>query len=214
MSSPLLSAKQLTKRGTDLRLSTAVSEVRPDAVVVKDGEVIPADVVIWASGIKTPDVVSSWGLPQGKGGRILVDEDLRVQGRDNVFAIGDISVTPDPLAQLAQPALQGGRHVGREIRAAVQGDDARASQPFHYRDKGILATIGRSAAVAEIAHAPKLKGFVAWVIWLFVHIISLLGNRNRMTTLVNLSVRYLAWPRTFNVIVGDVPTPKKLRGTW
>jgi NADH:ubiquinone reductase (H+-translocating) len=201
-------AKQLTKRGTDLRLSTAVSEVRPDAVVVKDGEVIPADVVIWASGIKAPDVVASWGLPLGKGGRIVVDEDLRVQGRDNVFAIGDIAVTPKPLAQLAQPALQGGRHVGHEIRAAVRGDDERARRPFHYRDKGILATIGRSAAVAEIQHVPRLRGFVAWVIWLFVHIISLLGNRNRITTLVNLSVRYLAWPRTFNVIVGEVPTPE------
>ncbi|HYJ67946.1 MAG TPA: NAD(P)/FAD-dependent oxidoreductase [Nocardioidaceae bacterium] len=200
-------AKQLTKRGTDLRLSTAVAEVRPDAVVVKDGEVIPAEVVIWATGIKVPDAVSSWGLPLGKGGRIVVDEDLRVQGHDNVFAIGDIALTPEPLAQLAQPALQGGKHVGREIRAAVRGDTERAHRPFHYRDKGILATIGRSAAVAEISHVPKLKGFVAWMIWLFVHIIGLLGNRNRITTLVNLSVRYLAWPRTFNVIVGEVPTP-------
>jgi NADH dehydrogenase len=202
-------AKQLTKRGTDLRLSTAVSEVRSGSVVVKDGDEIPSDIVIWATGITAPDVVSSWGLPQGKGGRILVDEDLRVQGRDNVFAIGDISLTPEPLSQLAQPALQGGRHVGREIAADVRDDPKRARRPFHYRDKGILATIGRSAAVAEISHVPKLKGFVAWVIWLFVHIIGLLTNRNRITTLVNLSVRYLAWPRTFNVIVGEVPTPDR-----
>jgi NADH:ubiquinone reductase (H+-translocating) len=205
-------AKQLVKRGVDLRLSTAVSEVRPNSVLVEDGaEEIPADVVIWATGIKAPDPVATWGLPQGKGGRIMVGEDLRVQGFDNVFAVGDIAVTPEPLAQVAQPAIQGGRHVGREIKAVAAGKTDKASRPFHYRDKGILATIGRSAAIAEISHVPKLKGFVAWMIWLFVHIISLLGNRNRMTTLVNLSVRYLAWPRTFNVIVGEVPTPGRRR---
>jgi NADH:ubiquinone reductase (H+-translocating) len=203
-------AKQLTKRGVDLRLETAVSEVRPAAVVVKDGaEVISSDLVIWATGIKAPDVVGSWGLPQGKGGRILVGEDLRVQGYDNVFAVGDIAATPEPLAQLAQPAIQGGKHVGRQIKAVVTGKTKRANRPFRYRDKGILATIGRSAAVAEVTHVPKLKGFLAWVIWLFVHIVGLLGNRNRMTTLVNLTVRYFAWPRTFNVIVGEVPTPDR-----
>ena len=202
-------AKQLTKRGVDLRLSTAVSEVRADSVIVKDDEELPADLVIWATGIKAPDVVESWGLPQGKGGRILVGEDLRVQGFDNVFAVGDIAATPEPLAQVAQPAIQGGRHAGRQIKAAVTGKTKRASRPFHYRDKGILATIGRSAAVAEVTHAPKMTGFLAWVIWLFVHIVGLLTNRNRMTTLINLSVRYLAWPRTFNVIVGEVPTPDR-----
>jgi NADH dehydrogenase len=204
-------AKQLAKRGVDLRLSTAVSEVSADCVVVEDGTRIPADVVVWAAGIKAPDAVAAWGVPQGRGGRILVEEDLRVQGFDNVFAVGDIAATPDPLAQVAQPAIQGGRHAGREIKAVVDGRTDKASRPFHYRDKGTLATIGRSAAVAEISHVPKLKGFVAWVIWLFVHIISLLGNRNRITTLVNLTVRYLAWPRTFNVIVGEVPTPERRR---
>jgi NADH:ubiquinone reductase (H+-translocating) len=203
-------AKQLTKRGVDLRLSTAVSEVRAESVIVKDDEEIPADLVIWATGIKAPDLVeSSWGMPQGKGGRILVGEDLRVQGYDNVFAVGDIAATPVPLAQVAQPAIQGGRHAGRQIKAVVTGKTKRASRPFRYRDKGILATIGRSAAVAEISHVPKMKGFFAWVIWLFVHIFGLLTNRNRMTTLVNLSVRYMAWPRTFNVIVGEVPTPDR-----
>jgi NADH:quinone reductase (non-electrogenic) len=200
-------AKQLTKRGVDLRLSTAVSEVRQNSVVIKDDGEISAHLVIWATGIKAPDVVASWGMPQGKGGRIVVGSDLRVEGFDNVYAVGDIAVTPEPLPQVAQPAIQGGRHAGRQIAARVAGDTKRIGKPFHYRDKGLLATIGRSAAVAQISHAPKMKGFLAWVIWLFIHIISLLGNRNRITTLVNLAVRYLAWPRTFNVIVGDVPTP-------
>ncbi|MGH3498259.1 MAG: NAD(P)/FAD-dependent oxidoreductase [Nocardioidaceae bacterium] len=197
-------AKALEKRGVTLRLGTEVREVRRDGVVVGDGEFVPAQLVVWATGITVPAVVAEWGLPQGKGGRILVGSDLRVHGWDNVFAVGDIAVGPDSLPQLAQPALQGGRHAGRQIRALVRGQD---TAPFHYRDKGILATIGRSSAVAEVTHLPKVTGFVAWVIWLGVHIVSLLGNRNRLATLVNLSVRYLAWPRSFNAIVGEVPTP-------
>jgi NADH dehydrogenase len=204
-------AKQLAKRGVDLRLSTAVSEVRENSVVIKDDGDISAHLVIWAAGIKAPDSVATWGLPQGKGGRIVVGPDLKADGFDNVYAVGDIAVTPEPLPQVAQPALQGGRHAGRQIAARIAGDEKKIGRPFHYRDKGILATIGRSAAVAQISHVPKLTGFIAWVIWLFVHIISLLGNRNRITTLVNLAVRYLAWPRTFNVIVGDVPTPNRHR---
>lgn len=204
-------ARQLAKRGVDLRLSTAVSEVRESSVVIKDDGEISAHLVIWAAGIKAPDSVATWGLPQGKGGRIVVGPDLKADEFDNVYAVGDIAVTPAPLPQVAQPALQGGRHAGRQIAARIAGDEKKIGRPFHYRDKGILATIGRSAAVAEISHVPKLTGFIAWMIWLFVHIISLLGNRNRITTLVNLAVRYLAWPRTFNVIVGDVPTPNRNR---
>lgn len=198
-------ARELGKRDVDLRLSTSVREVRPDAVVVNEGEVLPADMVVWATGVTAHEIVSTWGLPQGRGGRILVEEDLRVHGFDDVFALGDIAVSPDqPLAQLAQPAIQGGKHAGKQIRRLVAGEP---TTPFRYRDKGTMATIGSRAAVAEITHAPKLKGFVAWVIWLFVHIIGLLGSRNRLATVVNLGVRYLAWPRTFNAIVGEVPTP-------
>jgi NADH dehydrogenase len=198
-------AKQLLKRDIDLRLSTSVKEVRSDSVVVNDGEVVPASMVVWATGVTVDDEVHQYGLPQGRGGRIVVGRDLRVEGYENVFAAGDLAVTPDPLPQLAQPAIQGGKHVGKQIQALVEG---RPTKPFKYRDKGTMATIGKYAAVAEIAHAPKMSGFIAWAIWLFVHIISLLGNRNRLATTVNLAGRYLAWPRTYNAIVGEVPTPE------
>jgi NADH dehydrogenase len=197
-------AEQLRKRDVDLRLSTSVKEVRPDAVVVNDGQVVPASMVIWATGVTVHGSVNSWGLPQGRGGRIVVGQDLRVEGHDNVFAVGDLALTPDALPQLAQPAIQGGAHAGEQIQALLAGEPTK---PFKYRDKGTMATIGKYAAVAEIAHFPKLKGFLAWAIWLFVHIISLLGNRNRLATTINLGGRYLAWPRTFNAIVGEVPTP-------
>jgi hypothetical protein len=101
--------------------------------------------------------------------------------------------------------------VGKQIQALLRG---RPTKPFKYRDKGTMATIGKYAAVAEIAHVPKMSGFIAWAIWLFVHIISLLGNRNRLATTVNLAGRYLAWPRTYNAIVGEVPTPEPGALSW
>ena len=203
-------AKKLQRWGVQLRLGTTVTEVRPDGVVVDDGELIQAGLVIWASGIKVPDEIAAWGLPQGRGGRIEVEADLRVRGFDEVFAVGDIALTPEPLPQLAQPALQGGEHAGKQVARLVAGEE---TTPFHYTDKGILATIGRSAAVAEITHLPTITGFPAWAIWLGIHIISLLGNRNRVATIVNLSARYLAWPRTFNAIVGEVQTPSGADGS-
>ena len=196
--------RALEKRRVELRLSTTVKEVRRDGVVVDEGEFIEAGLVIWATGIKVPDFVAEWGLPQGKGGRIEVGADFRVRGLDNVFAVGDIAITPDPLPQVAQPALQGGKHVGKQIGRLLAGE---ATKPFRYFDKGILATIGRSSAVAQINHVPGITGFVAWLIWLFVHILFLLTTRNRIATIANLSVRYLAWPYSHNAIVGEVETP-------
>lgn len=201
-------ARALTKRGVRLRLQTTVKEVRENGVVVDDGELIPADMVIWASGIKVPDVVAEWGLPQGERGRIAVDDDLRVRGFRDVFAVGDVAVTPKPLPQVAQPAMQAGKHAGRQVAALVAGEPVTA---FHYWDKGMLATIGRSSAVAQIRHVPGFTGLPAWLIWLGIHIVYLLDNRNRFATLVNLGVRYVFWPRHLDAIVGEVPTPDAAR---
>ncbi|CAN5556912.1 NAD(P)/FAD-dependent oxidoreductase [soil metagenome] len=199
-------ADALRRRGVQLRLNTTVKEVRPDGVIVNDGELIPAGLVVWASGIKAPDDVAEWGVPQDASGRIEVGPDMRVRGFDHVFAAGDIALNPDALPQLAQPALQGGRHAGEQIARLVADEQ---TEPFHYSDKGIMATIGRSAAVAEITHLPTITGFPAWAIWIGIHVISLLGYRNRVATVVNLASRYLSWPRTFNAIVGDVRTPRE-----
>lgn len=199
-------AKALRERGVELRLNTSVSEVAEDGVLLGNGEFLKAGVVIWATGVAVPKVVGTWGLPQGRGGRIEVDADLRVKGFKNIFAIGDVALYPEALPQLAQPALQGGKHAGKQIAALVTG---RPTHPFHYHDKGTMATVGRRAAVADIAlikgKTIKLTGTLAWLAWLFVHIVMLLGNRNRLATLVNLSTKYLAPSRRTNPIVGDVP---------
>lgn len=185
--------RALRARGVELRLQTAVAEVRSDGVLLKSGEFLPAGVVVWAAGVRVPEVVQRWGVPQGRGGRIQVDDDLRVPGFDTVFATGDVAIGPVGLPQLAQPAIQQGRHAGRQVAALATGG---ATSPFRYHDKGTLATIGRRSAVAEIGvtrhRSVRLAGSIAWLIWLFVHIVMLLGNRNRLATFVNLFTKYLA----------------------
>ena len=196
-------AKELRERGVELRLGTAVEEVNEDSVLLSSGERVPSAATIWATGVKVHDQVSEWGLPQGRGGRIQVEPDMRVVGHPEIFAVGDIAVSVDePLPQLAQPAIQGGRHAGAQIRRLIAG---LATQPMRYKDKGIMATIGRSDAVVQLAHGPKMKGLLAWLAWVGVHIVQLTGGRNRLATLVNLSVRYLTGQGRHNVIVGDPP---------
>jgi NADH dehydrogenase len=197
-------AKELRKRSVELRLGVAVKEVHGDCVVLSDGERLPSAATIWATGVKVDDQVTGWGLPQGRGGRIQVEPDMRVVGHPEIFAVGDVAASVDgPLPQLAQPAMQGGRHAAIQIRRLIAGEP---TEPMVYKDKGTMATIGRSAAVAQLPRRLKLKGRIAWLAWLALHIAMLLGYRNRLATLANLSVHYLAWPGRLNIIIGDPPS--------
>ncbi len=194
-------AKALRKRGVDLRLGATVAEVTETEVRLSDGDVIPTRSVIWATGVTAHPIVSEWGLPQGRGGRIKVGSDQRVVGLANVFAIGDVSAdVDDPQPQLAQPAMQHGAHVAEQIRRTIAGMPPTA---FSYKDKGIMATIGRRAAVAELPVGVSFRGTLAWLAWLALHVLVLLSNRNRFAVVTNLGVRYLNWPRNVNVIVGQ-----------
>jgi NADH dehydrogenase len=201
--------RQLVERGVDIRLGTKIAAVRPDSVLLDDGQVLPSDLTVWAAGIAAPAVTASWGLPQGKGGRILVDHDLRVRGQDAIFAIGDIALNPDaPAPQLAQPALQMGRHAAAQITRLVAGEQ---TVPFAYHDKGIMATIGRRSAVVQFPRGMRITWTLAWLAWLALHLFYLLGYRNRIATLINLTWRYLAWGHG-GVIVGDDPPPSPPAG--
>ena len=203
--------RELVKRGVDVRLRTAISEVHPDRVDFKDGSSMPADVVIWAAGVAGAPETNNWGLPVGRGGRIESNEDTRVIGFENIFAVGDASLlTGAPLSQLAQPAIQTGKHAARQIARLYRGLD---TETFQYHDKGTMATIGRGDAVLQTPIGVKLTGVLAWVGWIVLHIFFLLGNRNRLQTLINLGARY-AGPRRSHAIVGDVletPRIKALR---
>jgi NADH:ubiquinone reductase (H+-translocating) len=194
---------QLDKRGVEIRLNTRIAEITGQQVLLADGENLPSDLTVWAAGVGAAEAVAGWGLPQGQGGRILVGPDLRVQGQDRIFAAGDIAANPDdPAPQLAQPALQMGRHVGAQI---VRLHRQAATEPFTYHDKGQMATIGRRSAVVQLARGLRLRGTLAWLSWLALHLFYLLGGRNRISTVINLTYRYVAWGHGGAVIVGDAP---------
>lgn len=191
-----------------MRLNTAISEVHVDKVDFKDGTSMPVDLVVWAAGVAGDPMIRDWGLPIGRGGRIEVREDLRTLNDDKVFAIGDNCIIVDnPLPQLAQPALQMGKHVAETISRLHSG---QPTEPFRYKDKGTMATVGRADAVVQLSNGLKLTGLVAWLGWIALHIAFLLGSRNRIQTLINLAVRYTGLGRS-GVIIGDVMEPPKLR---
>ena len=194
---------QLDKRGVDVRLNTRIAEITDQQVLLADGEIVPSDLTVWAAGVGASDEVEGWGLAQGRGGRILVGPDLRVQGQDRIFAVGDIAANPDdPMPQLAQPALQMGKHAGAQV---VRLQRQAATVPFTCHDKGMMATIGRRSAVVQLAHGLRLRGTLAWLSWLALHLFYLLGGRNRVSTIINLAYRYVAWGHGGAVIVGDEP---------
>ena len=207
--------QQLAARRVELRLNAEIKEITPDRIMLAEGEELPSDLTAWAAGVAGPpgpanatltgdaDSAGQWGLPQGKGGRLLTGPDLRVKGEDRVFAIGDIGVIDGaPLPQLAQPALQMGKHAAAQIRRLRSG---QPTTPFRYHDKGIMATIGSRSAVVQLAGGIRFRGTLAWLAWLGLHLVTLLGNRNRVNALINLAWRYLSWQRGGGFVVGDDP---------
>ncbi|HEY8547616.1 MAG TPA: NAD(P)/FAD-dependent oxidoreductase, partial [Acidimicrobiales bacterium] len=185
-------AETLTARQVDLRLGQNVAEVGPTHVRLSSGEVIPTQTVVWAAGVQANPLAARLGLPTGKGGRVVVEPDLGVPGRPGVWAIGDVAAPAGrdgaPLPQLAPVAMQSGAHVARQIGRLLDG---KRTVPFRFRDKGTMATIGRRAAVAELPGGIRLRGTLAWLAWLFLHLLYLAGLRNRASVLLNWAWAYV-----------------------
>jgi len=200
----------LRRRGVEVRLSTAVAAVEPTAVVLEGGERIPAHTLVWAAGVKANGLAASLDVERGPGGRVVVDRDLSVPGHDGLWVIGDLAHTPGATAdggaapQLAPAAMQMGELVARNICHRLQREP---TERFTYRDKGTMATIGRRAAVAELPHLPALVGTLAWFAWLFLHLVMLIGFRNRLSVLVNWAWNYLTWDRGPRLIFGPGASP-------
>jgi NADH:ubiquinone reductase (H+-translocating) len=174
-------AKVLGRKGVRLHLGVAVTEVAPDHVALADGTTIHTHCLVWGGGIKAPAVAGAAGLPQGRGGRIDVQPDLTVADFADVYAIGDVANIPAPDGQahpqLGSVALQAGAAAARNILADFAG---KPRKPFHYHDKGIMAMIGRGAAIAEVGkHRHELHGAIAFSAWLGVHALLMTGVRNR-----------------------------------
>ncbi len=174
--------KRLIEIGVQVRLGTGVSEVSKDGVTLADGTRIPSRVVVWAGGLKAGKMLATSGLPQGKGGRIDVSPDLTAPGFDGVYVLGDAANITDAkgrhLPQLGSVAQQSGKWAARNIKADLAG---QPREPFRYLDKGIMAMVGRGAAVAELgAGRRQVQGPLAFAAWLGVHAVLLSGIRERI----------------------------------
>jgi NADH:ubiquinone reductase (H+-translocating) len=185
-------AAVLEHDGVELRLGTSVEEIRPDSVVLSGGETITTRCVVWGGGLQAAEIASRSGLATGHAGRIEVVADLTVRGRPGVYAVGDIAgaAAPDggPFPQLGSVALQQGRWAAGNIAADIA---AKPRSDFRYHDKGIMAMIGRGAAVAEIGeHRHELHGPIAFSAWLGVHVALMSGVRHRVDAFVSWAGDY------------------------
>ena len=185
--------ERLTEMGVEVTFGVAVASVDARSATLSDGSTVATDTVIWAGGISGASLVPLTGIAAGRGGRIDVAADLTVPGHSNVFAIGDVANVPDPaggtLPQLGSVAQQSGRWAGRNIRALRDGT---APTPFDYHDKGIMAMVGRNAAVAEVGpHRHQMEGPFAFAAWLGLHGALLSGFHDRADAVMNWADDYI-----------------------
>ena len=197
--------KTLARRGVEVRRGEQVVRVDRTAVHLKTGEVIPTETLIWTAGVRVNPLADALGLEQTAGGRIVVERNLSVPGCEGVFVLGDMAAARDAegnlLPQVAPVAIQGGRHVARQIGHLLAG---RPTEPFTYRDGGSMATIGRNSAVAEFPIGLKTSGFIAWMMWLALHLVQLIGFRNRLNVLVNWVWNYFTYDRSARLIYARI----------
>jgi NADH dehydrogenase len=197
--------EQLRGLGVEVRTSSLVTQVEPGRVRIGN-TVLPATVTLWGAGVAASPLGRMLGGTD-KVGRVQVERDLSLPGRPEVFVAGDLAavagVDGKTLPGVAPVAMQEGRAVARSIARELKH---LPRQPFRYRDKGTLATIGRAAAVADFGRI-HISGFVAWVVWLFVHILYLVGFRNRLLVLIEWAWAYLTYQRSARLITGSTELP-------
>jgi NADH:quinone reductase (non-electrogenic) len=192
--------KSLAKKGVELMLSAKVESVTNDSIRLAGGEEIAAGTVIWTAGVRASDVGAAIGAPLGRQARVKVDSTLQLTGHPVVFAIGDLAGATDrgaPLPMLIPVAMQEGKHVAATIAELVGNGGAKA---FRYKDPGIMATIGRNSAVAELG-AVHLSGFLGWSMWLAVHLVNVISFRSRILVLVNWAWDYFFYDRPIRLIL-------------
>jgi len=190
----------------EVRTSQMVTGVEPGAVWVGEQR-LAAAVVLWAAGVSASPLGAKLGVPLDRAGRVLVKPDLSISGHPEVFIIGDLAALRDEhgnmLPGVAQVAIQEGSWAAETIGRDLEHQPRRA---FRYHDRGSLATIGRNAAVAQIGKV-ELSGYFAWLAWLFIHILFLIGFRNRVVVMVNWAWAYLTYERGARLITGSNELP-------
>ncbi|MDH4118169.1 MAG: NAD(P)/FAD-dependent oxidoreductase [Acidimicrobiia bacterium] len=186
---------QLEALGVEVRTKALVKNIDDTGVDLASGERIEAGTVLWAAGVKASPVAALVEAPKDRAGRVVVEPDLSVPDHPEVLVIGDLASIPG-VPGVAPAAMQQGRHAGRQIIDRLAG---RPGEPFRYKDKGSLATIGRARAVAHIGSA-RFSGLPAWAAWLGIHIFYLIGFRNRLLVLISWAWNYLTFRRGARII--------------
>jgi NADH:ubiquinone reductase (H+-translocating) len=192
--------KSLEKKGVEVMFGAKVEEVTSDSIRLAGGKEVAAGTVVWTAGVRASDIGGALGVQLGRQARIEIDPTLQVRGHPVVFVIGDLAGPVEagaPLPMLIPVAMQQGRHVAKTIASLVQKGGARA---FRYKDPGIMATIGRNSAVAQLGRV-QMSGFLGWVMWLAVHLVNVISFRSRILVLVNWAWDYLFYDRPIRLIV-------------
>jgi NADH dehydrogenase len=200
-------AGKLRTMGVEILFDTRVTDADAGHVTFQDGSGIDSCTLFWSAGVAAAELADCLGVAQAAGGRIEVLPDLSIQGHPEVFAIGDMACLIQgggPLPMMAPVASQQGHYVGCTIIGRERGE---SFPPFSYVDKGAMATIGRSSAVA-VTHGLRFSGYAAWLVWLVLHLYYLIGFRNRLLVLMNWSFYYFFHERQVRLITGDGSNPK------
>ncbi len=193
----------LEKKGVEIWLNTKLTGYDGEQMTLADGRCIPASTVIWTAGVRASELAGKLGLPQASGFRLVAEPTLQLAGHPEVFLIGDAAYLTDkngrPLPMLATVAQQEARAAVQNLKRMMRGQLPKA---FQYRDPGLLATIGRNAAVARIAGL-SFSGFIAWVIWVALHIYRLIGFRNRLAVMINWAWDYFFYDSQVRLITKE-----------
>lgn len=211
MDSSLKAKKYLGKLMVEVRLSTMMDSYNENIVYLKNGDQIFTSLLIWTAGITAQTFkFAGENLQTAPGGRFPVDSFNRVKGHEDIFAVGDIAYLPNEryprgLPQLAQVAIQQAKLLAKQI------NNGQFSTEFKYKDKGSMATVGRNLAVAELPHL-QLGGFLAWMVWMFIHLISILGMRNKANVLLNWIWEYFTYNTSLRILLHSTRYP--LRKRW
>jgi NADH dehydrogenase len=196
--------RALGRIGVEVRTGSVVTRIEPEAVYIGE-EKIRTRNVVWAAGVTASPLGHALGVQTDRVGRVMVQPDLSVPGHPEVFVVGDLAnlAGPDgnPYPGVAQVAIQGGEQAAKNIARTLRGEPR---VPFRYRDKGSMATIGRRAAVLQMGTRVRMKGWPAWMAWLLVHILFLIGFRNRVVVMTQWAWSYLTWQRGARLITGEV----------
>jgi NADH dehydrogenase len=203
--------RQLERLGVEVRTSSPVQAIRDGEVELKNGEIIRAANIIWAAGVAASPLTKKLGVELDRAGRVKVNPDLTLPGHREVFAIGDMALVLQadgrPVPGVSPAAMQMGIFVGKLISKEVQPGPPAGGRPvFKYWDKGSMATIGRTAAVAMVGRF-KCSGLIAWLAWLFVHLIFLVGFRNRLAVILQWMYSYFSYKRSARLITNLPPEP-------